>query len=34
MATRVQKKRVSIERRSKEAFRLLPAKFRQHFPKT
>jgi len=29
-----QKKRVSLERRSREAFRLLPAKFRQHFPQT
>lgn len=29
-----EKKRISIERRSREAFRLLPAKFRQHFPKT
>lgn len=29
-----EKKRVSIERRSREAFALLPAKFRQHFPKT
>lgn len=29
-----EKKKVSIERRSKEAFRLLPAKFKAHFPKT
>lgn len=29
-----EKKRVSLERRSREAFRLLPEKFRQHFPKT
>lgn len=29
-----QRKRVSLERRSREAFRLLPAKFREHFPKT
>lgn len=29
-----QKKRISLERRSREAFALLPAKFKKHFPDT